>query len=294
MAYIIPTDLKRLIQSDNLAQIIGNDTSIRDTAIAVAEAEIKAYLIQKYIIADEFKSFETYTMPGTFYTDMRLLLDADAYDEAELYTVGMNCLFEGIVYRAIDSTTGPFDDASWVAINPQYTKYYTLLPPTYTAFDYLKFYNKGDKVVYKGYKYTALQPSAVLSSDQAIQYKSYANLPYINIFPDDVQSGERAWGTGVLVEYKDVAITNTAVYKEGDTRNQMLVNMCIDIALYHLHSRIAPRNIPELRVKRYDDAIEMLQQFAKGDKVTADLPKIQPNSGARIRYNSTVKLINTY
>lgn len=294
MAYIISTDLKRLIQSDNLNQIIGNDTDIRDTAIAVAEAEIKSYLVQKYIIDDEFVSFKTYTNPGTFYYGDRLLLDADAYDEGNLYTPSMLCLYQTNVYRAIDPTTGPFDDASWILVNPQYTKYYTILPAGYTYFDYKKYYNIGDDVVYNGYKNTALKSSQPISSEQAIQYRTYANLPYLNVFPDDSEQGVQAWGVGVALSYVDQSILNTAVFAEGDNRNQQLVNFCIDIALYHLHSRIAPRNIPELRVKRYDDAIDMLQQFAKGDKVTADLPKIQPVSGMRIRYNSNVKQINSY
>jgi len=294
MAYILTTDLKRLIQSDNLNQIIGNDTEILSTAIAVAETEVKSYLVQKYIIADEFISYKDFANPGTFYPKDRILLTAPTYNTGTIYTTGMICLYNSNVYAALNATTGPFDSADWVLINPQYTKYYAIVPLTYTEFDYKKYYKVGDKVLYKGYKYTALQASQPLSNEQAIQFITYDNLPYLNVFPDDSERGVQAWGTGVLATYVDQVITNTAAFKVGDIRNQQLVNFCIDIALYHLHSRIAPRNIPELRVKRYDDAIEMLQQFAKGDKVTADLPKIQPASGMRVRYNSNVKQINSY
>jgi len=43
----------------------------------------------------------------------------------------------------------------------------------------------------------------------------------------------------------------------------------IDITLYHLHARINPRNVPELRMQRRDEAIKWLQGVRDG--------KLQPN-----------------
>ena len=67
----------------------------------------------------------------------------------------------------------------------------------------------------------------------------------------------------------------------------------IDIALYHIHSRIAPRNIPDLRVKRYDDAKKWLKMCAHGD-ITPNILLKTPRSGCKIRIGSQTKNTNNY
>lgn len=79
----------------------------------------------------------------------------------------------------------------------------------------------------------------------------------------------------------------------GDNRSQLILMYAIDIALYHLHSRVAPRNIPELRIDRYADAIAWMKRAGKGE-VTVDLPKIQPAQGNAYRFGSNVKQNNSY
>jgi hypothetical protein len=56
-------------------------------------------------------------------------------------------------------------------------------------------------------------------------------------------------------------------------RNHQLVMYMVDIALYHLHCAINPRNI-DIRVKRYDDAIAWLKMVQSG-KISADLPLLE-------------------
>jgi hypothetical protein len=80
--------------------------------------------------------------------------------------------------------------------------------------------------------------------------------------------------------FSSVLPTDTLSWLEGDNRNEQLKACLIDIALYHLHSRINPRNIPELRKERYDGnspeqkggAIGWLKNVAHG-LVNADLPE---------------------
>ena len=81
--------------------------------------------------------------------------------------------------------------------------------------------------------------------------------------------------------------------KTGTARDPQLLAYIIDIALYHLHSRIAPRQVPELRQTRYDNAIAWLKMCAFGD-VTPKLTPITPAQGNRIRYGGNVKNINQY
>jgi len=81
--------------------------------------------------------------------------------------------------------------------------------------------------------------------------------------------------------------------KTGTARDPQLLAYVVDIALFHLHSRIAPRNVPELRQTRYDNAIAWLKMCAFGD-VTPKLTPISPAQGNRIRYGGNTKNVNQY
>jgi phage gp36-like protein len=83
------------------------------------------------------------------------------------------------------------------------------------------------------------------------------------------------------------------VLKVGTARDPQLLAYIIDIALYHLHSRIAPRNVPELRLTRYENAVAWLKMCAYGD-VTPKLEVITPAQGNRIRYGGNTKNTNQY
>ena len=71
-------------------------------------------------------------------------------------------------------------------------------------------------------------------------------------------------------------LPTTSEYSAGDTRHPLLLTYTKDIALYHIHSNISPQNIPELRKKRYDDAIAWLNKVSK-DLLDADLPLSDTN-----------------
>ena len=47
-------------------------------------------------------------------------------------------------------------------------------------------------------------------------------------------------------------LTNTDFFVVSDDRNQKLVQVVVDVFLYHLHTRLNPRNIPMHRKIRYD------------------------------------------
>jgi hypothetical protein len=79
----------------------------------------------------------------------------------------------------------------------------------------------------------------------------------------------------------------------GDNRNQQLIILMMSITLYHLHMRIAPKNIPQIRMDNYHIAKDWLKDAANG-KITADLPVLQPWTGRKIRSGGNVKNINGY
>jgi hypothetical protein len=82
--------------------------------------------------------------------------------------------------------------------------------------------------------------------------------------------------------------------QKGDNRSAQMETLMADIALYHIHSRIAPRNVPELREIRYKRALEWLMDAAKGNVTPINLDLNQPEVGNRITFGGNVKKINSY
>jgi len=290
MAYLIAADFKKLIQTDNLNQIIGGDTTILTAIQQAAQSEAVSYLAQKYITAQEFTSTNVWSNTTVYQARNRVYLDASSYDSTKAYTSGQLALYNGIVYISTAVTTGAFDTTKWTAINAQGTIYFVTLP--FPEFNYNLYYKIGSVVYWQGSVYTAKVATRVNNHSAALQ--SGDRRTAINIFPDDPISGVTAWDVGVAYNITVGSLpTDITKWTLGDNRNPQLVNYCIDIALYHLHSRIAPRNIPELRVVRHDQAIQWLKDSGQG-KITADLPLIQPKQGGRIRYGSEIKRINSF
>lgn len=58
--------------------------------------------------------------------------------------------------------------------------------------------------------------------------------------------------------------------KTGAARNAMLVGVCVDIAIYYLYG--TQESIPNIRVKKYDDAVAILRDIAKGLSNLTGLP----------------------
>ncbi len=77
-----------------------------------------------------------------------------------------------------------------------------------------------------------------------------------------------------LVDSPGDDLTDTADWQAADPRNKLIVSFAVKIAVYHLHSHISPRNIPEMRVKQYDDTIAILKLAAKGQN-NIDLPLLE-------------------
>ena len=139
----------------------------------------------------------------------------------------------------------------------------TGLPVSATASDYVTYdeldvYAAGDRVNYNG-----------------LIYESLINTNVGHIPGDDITS----WQSEAWIK--------------GDNRSQQMVMAMIDITLYHLHSRIAPNNIPDLRVKRYDDIRKWLKSSNVGD-ITPNLQLKQPTQGNRIAYGGSPKVNNIY
>lgn len=290
MSYLIPADYNKNIQAENLQQVISNDETIRSSSERASEAEVKSFLKQKYDVTKEFTDTQLWVPGSTYNVYDRVYLDAAAYAPATAYVIGNLALQNGSVYRCIANTTGAFAPADWALIGVRYAMFHVKPPETEFTFD--GNYRVGDAVYWKNKTYTAKVATGSIPHDVLLQFRTTEAVPLKNIAPDDSVEGGNYWqfvsnsGTTELV-------TNSAIWEAKDNRDQQMVMYLVDITLYHLHKRIAPRNIPDLRVKAYDDAIAWLRDCATG-AITPDLPLIQPLQGSRIRWGSAIKQINSY
>lgn len=116
-----------------------------------------------------------------------------------------------------------------------------------------------------GYVYTALQAS----TNQELTNTSYWS-PMVNI-----------------------AINNTTYWATLDNRYPLFVELAMDMALYNVHARINPRNIPELRIERNREALDQLDRWASGTD-TAEVMNVNESeqTGYSIRWGSSLEKQN--
>lgn len=262
MSYLIQQDYKKLIQVDNLSQIIGQDYSLLTYAEQSATEELTSYLRQKYDVSKEFTDTTQYSYGSTYKAKQRVYLDAIAYSATSTYAIGALVLYNAKVYFCSTPITvaEAWTVGHWTLLGNQYAMFYVTLP--HEEWSMYTVYAVGDSVWYNDKVYTAL-------------YGGSAYTPSEN---------PTIWGSGTSYTTNSTPINS--VWTAGDNRNAKMKDVLIDIILHDLHSRISPMNIPALRVKRYDDAISWLKNCAKGDDITCTLPRIQPFQGNRLRMGS--------
>lgn len=70
----------------------------------------------------------------------------------------------------------------------------------------------------------------------------------------------------------------TIIPNNPDTRDQWIVTITIDIALYHLYSQTGMKDIPQHRQDRYQDALDWLKDVGNGNTIP-DLPSLVNENG---------------
>lgn len=80
-----------------------------------------------------------------------------------------------------------------------------------------------------------------------------------------VTNGTTVFYTALLAGTNHTPDSSPTYWKAGDDRNPQLVAYGLDIAIYSTFRRINPRYLPDLRVKRYDDAVRWLKQVNEGN-----------------------------
>lgn len=294
MSYLITNDYLPQIQSAQLTQLLTTNNGIRAITENRAIAEVKSHLTQKYIVDDEFTTTSQWSNTAVYYATNRVYLDATTYSASSTYALGALSLYQGNVYRCSTAITvaEAWNAAHWTLIGAQYAMFYGSYPKP--LFDLYGQYVAGDEVYHEGHTYTCKIATANISHATALQYGNYSALPAVNVFPSGQPQSSTYWtDNGAYSIPAGTLPTNTTYWTSGDNRNQQILGYTIDIVLYYLHSRIAPQNIPQLRMDNYDVAREQLRAMANGD-ITLDMPRIQPNQGNRIRWGSNIKNTNSY
>ena len=84
--------------------------------------------------------------------------------------------------------------------------------------------------------------------------------------------------------------TDTEWKKTGTDRNTYLIQLIIDIMLYHLSTRLTPTQIPETRQLRYNNVILYLKDIASG-KIVPQIAKrdVRYEDDSEIRLGSNQK-----
>lgn len=311
MSYLIRNDFKKFIQENNLDQIINKDPSILLSAMLDAQEEAKEYLVQKFVLDQEFADSKIYDPTLIYNPGDRVYLDASAFNPASTYVLGKLVLNtdENVYICSLAVTTpGAFNLSDWTLLGLQFTVFSVPFPKP--LFILNAYYKTGNQVFWNGKTYTCIIPTSRVDHSLLIQYNYTANIPSLNVFPDDASNGIQYWGIGTTSPVTANTLPGPP-WINGDNRNRGLVRACVNIALFIMHMRISPRNIPELRVMLYMGnekdrivtkdsviypdycALGWLQSAAVGNK-TSGLQVIQPRSGGQVRWGSRIRNENGF
>ena len=303
-------DFKKLIQTDNLTQITGSDDNVLNDVITNAVEECASNLRGKFDVSQVLRPISVHDKTKTYLAGQAVYLDAPAYDKTKTYALGTLILQTGFVYKNFTAITAPedFTISKWTLIGAQYTIYNSIYPKP--LFNYKTIYNVGDQVFWLDKTYTSKIKTEVLSHNGSIQI-GYISDTVLNAFPNQ---SVKQWGVGTSYSIPaNTDIPNATYWAQGDNRDAKLLQVCTDIALYHLHARISSRNIPDLRIQRYMgsegdrvsvynqpikyptySALGWLQSANTGTDITPNFPLVQPDRGVRIQFGGRTKQENSY
>jgi phage gp36-like protein len=278
--------------NNNQLQEIYNDQRTLQRVENIVNEEIKSYLIQRYDLDNEFTNTGTFSITKQYNVADRIIIDYPSFTSSQSYVFGNGVINNGEGYicktASIGATTS-FDTANvWLDLGPQYTIYYAQYPAPRFA-DEL-YYKLNDVVYWNNFTYSCRSATKDLSKTQAAQYLYTENLPNLNVIPDDsvLNSNYAYWLPGSTSSYVIPIGTlpnNTLYWTMGDNRCQQILNCGLDMILYYIERQIAPRNIPEFRMKMYKDACKWLDDVANGEFTINLLYKI-PQQGSGFRAGS--------
>lgn len=295
LRYLVSTDYLPTIQNTQLNQLVQNNIGKLYRAESIAIEEASSYLKQRWNVAAEFTNTPIWNPLVGYNANDRIIIDYATFSNIS-YLQGSLVTYNGFGYISNNNVTASatFSQSDWTNIGSQYSLYYAQYPQP--LFNYNNYYVINDPVYWKGYTYSCNEQTMILDRESAIQYVFIQNLPPINVFPDDKRnnSNGRFWtNSGTYSVPIGTLPTDTSYWTQGDNRCLQMVLYITDITIFHLHKSIAPTNIPELRIKSYEEAINWLKNCYKG-LISPNLTELQPTQGTMIRSGGNIRLNDTF
>lgn len=325
MAFLLKNDYYSLISELNLNVVISDTDSFLAKRQKSAIEEISSFLRHRYDVNQIFKDILTFVLANTYAENDLVEWSETAYDTGTTYDTDDRCSYSGKIYKSKeDGVTGAYDDTKWTELADNESLWYARIPTTdnlpsetfsytqnaYTgkhneitgwdkATDTILYFKRDNKRVYV-YKSTANR-LAGYPSEGYFEYETEGiELPITKKIITG--SNETLGGfidiIGYIDDLQEWNVEATNYWTEGDNRNAKIVELMIDIVVYHVHARIQPRNIPEIRKERYDGndpdqkggAIGFLKLVQKGT-AQLDIPRHDDNQrGQNVTYGSKKKL----
>lgn len=294
-----------------------------------AQEEMCSYIRNRYIVEEIFAPTQTWNSGSTYFGKNLIEYSESKYNTGTTYNQGDRLSYCGGIYEVIatGTTSGvtPSITAAttynYIVANNSY--FYAKLPCQ--EFSPVVNYTTGTLVWYQDNIYQAVQNVNGISPAQSQNLELRYGIPsaqsymgyylngngefnYPNILPTvntqnwTLYNGPvSSWFTGSTYYFSGITPDNSTYWVYGENRNPQIKLRLIDIILYHLVSRLNPRNISELRNIRYDGnnafqsggAIGWLKGIEQG-KINLNCPEKIPAVGNNIRFGSYPKNSNFY
>lgn len=320
MGYLFYRDYNITIQDRVYVQLVQNNDAKRIAAEQWAISMVRGKITQKYDVDKEFTNTTVWDPAKVYQVRSRVIVDAPVWVTLTTYTAGVSLvLLAGIVYLCnTNNSDATFTSGKWDAIGAQYSVYYASYPPTCTyqgrsnpatlanpyapEFSLINIaeggaqnlYNAGDVVFYKGYTYTAVVNTMGISQANIIQYNSYKDVPYINVFPDDAvnNAANQFWGSKTAYTVPAGTLPTNDTYWTADDNRTPEIKECVkDLAIWRL-SGLTNQRRAEWE-ERKNGVVEILAMYANGT-ATLLMPRRMIPGGTRARSGGKPKQQNFY
>ncbi len=286
-------DFERLISLTDLYTILENDQTLLTDVEELAKQKITGFLAHRYDLKQVFTDIQAFSLSKRYFVGTVVEYTEPEFDLNKTYTVGERLSYEGKIYEVIAQVQGtPPPDPNYYVYIMENALLFVVRRDTQgnypdNAFNYLPsedwFTGFNDIVGWD--RQDALRIERQLDTlyfyvnnelKARASYKEDVPFPY-RFALEPVQDSYKTGFVGYLsliskIPENGVCLVNTENYFERkDPRNKVVLDWVLKIMLYELHSRINPRQIPDLRVKQYDDTLKELEKAGKG-LINIDLP----------------------
>jgi hypothetical protein len=308
MSFLRRKDYYSLIDTDQISTITTSTDSFLTDREKAAQEEISSYIRHRYDVTKIFKDILTYSFTTQYYINDLVQWSETAYSATSTYALNARVSYSGSIYKCNTAgTTGVWNSSKWDYLALNETLYYCAvncvgsLPSSAFTFTTNAYTTSHDDI--KGWDklsqttiylkrlddevriyFSAADRSSNINVVGLFEYNQDGmdfpvNVPVMPGYNDDnILSGFISI-IGYIPDLTEWSVVASNCWVEGDNRNPMILQLMIDVVLYHILSRIQPRNIPDLRKERYDGndpnqnsgAVGYLKRVQKGD-VQLDLP----------------------